>query len=165
MEDGDKKPEARRADCGANMGHTYTQLLYHVIWSTKERRPLIDSTWQADFLSYMGGIARREFGVLHAADGTRDHVHALLSIKADTAVSQAMNRLKSLSSAWAKGHAPSFAWQGGYAAFSVSRSQEEAVREYIAGQKRHHRTQTFEEEFIAFLDRHGIEYDPRYVFD
>ena len=157
--------EARRADCGANMGHTYTQLLYHVIWSTKERRPLIDSAWQAGLLAYMGGIARQEFGHLHAANATPDHVHALLSIRTDIALCRAMNRLKSLSSAWAKDHASGFAWQGGYAAFTVSRSQEAAVRAYIAGQEEHHRRQTFEEEFIAFLDRHGIEYDPRYVFD
>lgn len=148
------------------MGHTYSQLLIHVIFSTKDRRAQIDPTWRRDLFAYMGGIARREFGAIRCVNGTGNHIHLLLSLNADTALARAMNKLKSLSSRWVHDNIPSasaFAWQGGYAAFTVSRSREQEVQSYITRQEEHHRTRSFAEEYVAFLERHAIEYDPRFV--
>jgi len=116
----------------------------------------------------MAGVARKEFGWAKRIGGIRDHVHALLEVRADVPVSHAMNRLKSLSSGfvhktWRElGH---FGWQGGYAAFSVSPSKAGEVIRYIDGQAEHHAHMTFKEELMAFLDRHGVKYDPDHFLD
>ncbi|MFP3936993.1 MAG: IS200/IS605 family transposase [Phycisphaerae bacterium] len=109
----------------------------------------------------MGGVARNEAGRALAIGGASDHVHVLLSIRPDVSCSHAIMKLKSFSSGWVHREFPTlrdFAWQSGYAAFSVSQSQTERVRRYIANQNEHHRTRTFDEELNAILERHGIEY-------
>ena len=102
-----------------------------------------------------------------AIGGTKDHVHTLLSLPATMDVAKAVQLIKGGSSKWVhdnfRGHRK-FAWQDGYGAFSVSASQLDRAIAYINGQKEHHRKRTFQEEFIDFLDRHGVEYDRRYVF-
>ena len=150
------------------MGHTYGNLLVHAVFSTKERRPAIDDDLRPRLFAYMGGIARQEIGQAIIIGGTDNHVHSLLIVRADVPVSEAMRKLKGLSSGWVHQTLPersAFAWQSGYGAFSVSQSRAGEAEEYIRNQAEHHRRQTFEEEFIALLKRHGIEYDPRYVFD
>ena len=149
------------------MGHTYTNLLTHVIFGAKDRRPLIQPAFRKHLHRYLGGIARHEFGRALTVGGTEDHVHGLLSIRPDVALADAMCKWKSLSSGWLHKtitEAASFAWQEGYAAFSVSRSRMAEVTAYIARQEEHHKTRTFEEELIEFLERHGIDYDPRKVW-
>lgn len=99
--------------------------------------------------------------------GTSDHLHALVCLNPSVAVSHAVNHWKSLTSRWVHETFPEhrdFAWQAGYGAFSVRLSNREAVTQYIRGRPEHHRRQTFEEEFLALLERHGIAYDPRHVW-
>jgi REP element-mobilizing transposase RayT len=116
----------------------------------------------------MGGIIRSEKGSLLAIGGIEDHVHLYLRWRPDAAISDLMRALKSQSSKWLHEEFPTlatFAWQEGYGVFSVSKSQEVAVKNYIANQADHHRTTDFKTELLDFLQRHGIEYDGRYVFD
>jgi len=150
------------------MGHTYSRLLVHAIFSTKGRRPLIGDCFRERLYRYMGGIARSEFGRALKIGGTDNHVHALLSIRAVVSVAEAIRKFKGLASLWLHDNvteAADFAWQGGYGAFSVSESNVGMVDQYIARQSEHHKIKTFEEEFVEFLNRHGIEYDPKYVWD
>ncbi len=150
------------------MGHTYSNLLYHVTFSTKERRRTIREAWADRLHQYMAGIARDEFGKALAIGGTEDHVHGLLVLPTTVCIAEAMRKWKSLSSKWVNetlSPAEHFAWQNGYGAFTVSHSNAPQVATYIEGQAEHHKRMTFQEEFIALLERHGIEYDPRYVWD
>ena len=114
----------------------------------------------------MGGICRKENGQLFAAGGTADHVHLLASIHPSVSVSDMLRKVKASSSKWIHETFPEhkgFAWQEGYGAFSVSQSNVEQVRRYIEQQEEHHRHISFDEEFIEFLERHGLPYDERYV--
>lgn len=150
------------------MGHTYSNILLHTIFSTKDRRRMIDDSMRVRLNEYLGGIARAEFGATKIVGGTDDHIHGLISLRTDVSVASAMAKWKSLSSGWIHKAFPDqrdFAWQPGYGVFSVSQSQAAGVVEYIAGQEDHHRELTFEQEFLAFLRRHEIDYDPRMVFE
>lgn len=150
------------------MGHTYCKLLTHVVFSTKGRRPTIEERFRQRLFEYMAGLARAEFGHAVRLGGTADHVHGLIVVRPDVALSDAMRKWKSLSSKWVHEtfeRSADFGWQSGYAAFSVSLSNEEQVRAYIDSQAEHHRRQTFQDELIALLGRHGIEYDPQYIWD
>lgn len=149
------------------MPSTYSNLLYHIVFSTKDRAPLISDEIKEELYRYMAGIAREEGGTLLEIGGIEDHVHLLAKFKPSIAVSDMLRLIKTNSSKWMheeKGH-PRFGWQEGYAAFSVSESQVVAVRRYIRNQAVHHRRQSFQEEFVAMLERHGVEYDPRYLWD
>jgi putative transposase len=150
------------------MAGTYTNLLYHLIFSTKDRIPLITKGLQEDLYSYMGGIVRGEGGTLMEIGGVADHVHLLTKFKPTKSVSEMLNRIKAKSSKWVnEEHASNlrkFGWQDGYAAFTVSESLVPSVRRYIVGQEDHHRQKSFQEEFRALLDKHGIEYDERYLW-
>jgi len=150
------------------MGHTFSNILMHVIFSTKDRRPIIDEALQEKLRAYMAGVARHEFGWAKRIGGTEDHLHGLLQIRPDVSVAHAMNRWKSLSSGWVHKSFPErqdFAWQAGYGAFSVSPSKAAEVIRYIDNQPAHHKRRTFKEEFLEFLDRHGVSYDPERVFE
>jgi REP element-mobilizing transposase RayT len=149
------------------MGHTYASLLTHCIFSTKDRQPQITQQIAPDLFAYMGGVVRSIGGVALSINGVADHAHLLLSLPPTIAIAEAMRLVKANSSKWVHERWPErrmFAWQSGYGAFSVSRSNQEAVLAYIASQEEHHRTMTFQEEFVAFLKRHGIDYDERYVW-
>ncbi len=150
------------------MASTYTNLLYHIVFSTKDRIPLIQRDLQERLYEYMGGIIRGEGGVLLEIGGVPDHVHLLAKLKADTAVAVMLRLLKSNSSKWVNEERlvqGRFGWQTGYAAFSVSESQAAKVRQYIQTQESHHKKVSFKEELIALLKKHHIEYDERYIFD
>jgi REP element-mobilizing transposase RayT len=150
------------------MPNTYTKLLYHLVFSTKERRSLIDANWEDRLYSYIGGIVRHEKGDLLAAGGTADHIHLLVRYRADVAISDLLRSIKSNSSRWLHETFPEsrdFAWQEGYSAFTVSQSAVEDVKRYIANQKEHHRRRDFKEELLAILRLHEIEFDEKYVFD
>jgi len=150
------------------MGHTYSNLLLHVVFGTKERRPIIRDSFRVRLHEYLAGFARKEFGGALAVGGTADHVHGLILLPTDTSVAEAMRNWKSLSSKWVHETFPAetdFAWQEGYAAFSVSRSNVPQVATYIQRQTEHHKKMTFEEEFLALLERHEVPFDPRHVWD
>jgi REP element-mobilizing transposase RayT len=150
------------------MAHTFSNLLVHVIFSTKDRRPHLDAELKPQLFAYMGGIIRELDSKLFIINGPADHVHLLISLSAKWSVADAMRVLKTNSSRWVHEQWPQradFAWQTGYGAFSVSHSQRSKVWKYIEGQEEHHRTVTFQEEFVKFLKAHGIEYDERYIWE
>jgi REP element-mobilizing transposase RayT len=150
------------------MGHTYSNLLFHIVFSTKERKPLIRDSFRQRLYEYMSGMARNEFVRALTIGDTDNHLHALLVLPTDISVAEALRKWKSLSSKWVHETFPGetdFGWQDGYGAFSVSQSLVAHVRAYIDNQAEHHKKMSFEDEFIALLKRHGIEYDPRYVWD
>jgi len=117
---------------------------------------------------YIGGILRKQKAKLLAAGGVHDHIHLYASLPSTMCVAKFVNVVKSNSSRWIHERYPRarrFAWQDGYGAFSVSKSEEVRVMRYIANQERHHRKRTFKEEFLAFLIKHGVEYDLKYLWD
>ncbi len=153
---------------GNTIPGTYSQLLLHVVFSTKARNPWITPEVAERLYPYIGGIVRAERGVLYDIGGVEDHVHMYLRWRPDGSVSDLMRTVKSRSSKWIHDEFAAlreFAWQEGYSAFSVSKSQEEAVKKYIAGQAEHHRKEDFESELLRMLRAHGVECDEKYVFD
>jgi len=148
------------------MSHTYCSSLFHCVFSTKERQRTIIAEIQPRLWAYMGGIAREHQMKALGIGGMEDHVHLLLSLPSSVPIATAMREIKSASSHWMHQtcQIESFEWQEGYGAFSIGWSQVSSTLEYIAGQKEHHRTRDFQAEYIAFLKKHRIEYDPRYVW-
>ena len=150
------------------MPQSYASLHCHLIFSTKNREPSLSPTIQPRLFEYLGGILRAEDGRLIAAGGMPDHVHLLVSMGKQLSVADGVRIIKANSSKWVHETAPDlrgFAWQSGYGAFAVSHSQVEQVKACIANQADHHRTITFQEEFVRFLVRHGIDFDERYLWD
>ena len=150
------------------MAHTYTCLLDHIIFSTKGRVPFLDAELKERLFPFLGGIIRELGGVALSINGPTDHVHILASLPPTIAPSEFIGKVKANSSGWVHKTFPQqqdFKWQVGYAAFGVSFSQKQVVLDYIANQEEHHRIVSFQEELIAFLKKHGVDYDERYVFD
>ena len=146
------------------MSHTYFQNVMHVVFSTKERRKIIPPDMKERLWSYAAGICKHENVFVHAIGGIEDHIHLLLQFPATIAISEAIKTIKANSSGWMSDEIGKFAWQQGYGAFSVSKSNIAAVVRYIQNQEKHHKKMGFEEEFKALLEKHGIEFDPKYVF-
>jgi REP element-mobilizing transposase RayT len=150
------------------MAHTFTNLLVHIIFSTKDRSPFIDTELKPKPHAYLGGIIREEKGKAYAINGTADHVHLLASLPPTIALADAPRTIKTNSSRWLHEQSlnrRSFGWQTGYGAFSVIKSNAHEVVNYVVAQEEHHRRMTFQQEFIAFLERHGIKYDERYIWE
>ena len=150
------------------MASTLTNLLYHLVFSTKHREPIITPDLRDPLYAYIGGIIRSEGGILIEAGGMPDHIHLVAKFKPDTSVSDMVQVFKAKSSKWVNempDRTVRFAWQTGFGGFTVSESQLPIVRRYVRTQEEHHRTVTFQEEYLALLKRHRIEYDERYVFD
>ena len=148
------------------MPHSYISCLMHCVFSTSQRQKFISPDLQQRLWPFMGGIARENHIKALAIGGIEDHVHLLLSLPATIPIAKAVQVIKGGSSKWIHALSPShreFAWQEGYGAFSVGISQLEATVHYIQAQKEHHLKKTFEEEFLSFLKKHGLEYDERYV--
>jgi REP element-mobilizing transposase RayT len=140
----------------------------HVIFSTKDRRPLIAADLAPRLYEYLAGTARGNKCRLTAAGGVADHVHLLVSLGREIAIADLVRELKAGSSRWVHDTFPEmadFAWQAGYGAFSVSASMLDRVTRYINNQAEHHKKQSFQDEYREFLRKHGIEWDERYVWD
>jgi putative transposase len=146
------------------LSHTYFQNVMHVVFSTKERRKIIPAKMKERLWSYVAGLCQHQGIFVHAIGGMEDHIHLLLQFPATKAVSNVLMKIKANSSGWMSDEIGRFAWQEGYGAFSVSKSNIVTVVRYVQNQERHHRKMSFEDEFIALLEKHGIDYDPRYVF-
>ena len=142
------------------MSHTYVQNLLHVVFSTKERRKLIPTESQPRLWGFLAAVCKREKIIAHEIGGMDDHVHMLMQLPAALSLSDAIQEIKTSSSRWL---GREFAWQRGFSAFSVSSSNVPAVKRYIQTQESHHRKMSFDEEFVALLKKHGMEFDPRYV--
>ena len=144
------------------MGHTYTSTLFHIVFSTKVRRPAIAEP--PKLWAYLAGVARNlQYGAL-AIGGTENHVHVLLVLPGHVSVAEAVQKLKSNSSRWLGERGTWAGWQEGYGAFSVSASNVDAVRLYIQNQPEHHRRRSFEDEFLALLTKSGVAFQRPEVF-
>jgi putative transposase len=147
------------------MPSTHTCLLYHLVFATKHREPLISAPMRTRLHEYLGGVVLGFDGMPQGIGGVADHVHLLVGLKPTHRLSDFMRELKKASSGWMNetGGVPNFHWQEGYAAFSVSASARSDVQAYIAKQEEHHRVRTFREELILMLEKHGVAFDDRYL--
>ena len=147
---------------------TFTKLSYHIVFSTKYRSKSIAESFSERLYEYIGGIIRAKNGHLIEIGGVEDHVHLLANLSPTKSISDTIREIKANASKWRNElpeNAALFEWQKGYGAFTVSYSQIESVRHYIQNQREHHRTKTFEEEYIAFLKLHNIEFNYQYLFE
>ena len=150
------------------MSHSFINSLHHCVFSTKERRLMITPELQPRLFQYIGGIARENKIKLLAAGGVDDHVHLLISMPSTISIAKAMQLVKGGSSKWIHetfAEHRMFEWQEGYGAFSIGVGDIERTTNYINNQAGHHRKMDFKTEFLAFLKKHGIEYDEKYIFD
>ena len=158
-------PRQRRRKIPA-MPSTHLSLHYHVVFSTKNRVSNIADSWRDRLHAYLGGVVRNVHGVPEAIGGIADHVHLLIGLRATACLADVVRDIKGVSSRWVHEEIGdrAFAWQEGYGAFTVSVSQRDVVRAYIARQEEHHRKRTFQEEYVELLKRSGVEYDERYLW-
>lgn len=150
------------------MPGTYSQILLHTVFSTKRRATIITPEVQPRLYDYIGGLVRAQKGVVYALGGMSDHLHMLMRWRTDGTIADLMRAVKARSSVWVHRTFPSaaaFSWQEGYAVFSVSKSAEQDVKSYIENQAEHHKKRDFQEELLALLSAHGVDFDARYVFD
>lgn len=150
------------------MPQSLARLHIHLVFSTKNREPLISDPVRAALHRYMATVLQNLGCAPMLINSVEDHIHLLFDLSRTVAVSQAVEDVKKSSSKWIKTQGPEFAgfaWQAGYGAFAVSESNVETVRTYIAQQREHHRKKTFQEEYRQFLEKHRIAYDERYVWD
>ena len=150
------------------MGHTFSRVLLHVVFSTKGRRQSLFRDMRTNLLSYIGGIVRNDGAHLLTGNAVEDHVHLLLAIQPIHAPSHLVGSIKANSSRWIRTTYPElgdFAWQSGFGVFSVSESAAGGVSTYIRRQEEHHRRLPFAEELRLFLDKHGVTYDPNHYLD
>ena len=146
------------------MAHSFICVYVHIVFSTKDRQPLIAEDQQDKLWRYLGGILRNHGMKSVAIGGMPDHAHVLASLSSEASVAKAVNLLKSNSSKWMRERDRAFGWQEGYAAFSVSASALDSALEYIENQAQHHKKRDFKQEYLALLEKHGVAYDPRWVF-
>ncbi len=148
------------------MPSTHLSLHYHVVFSTKERHPLIDREWRERLHAYLAGIVRDLGGVPECVGGIVDHVHLLIGLKATHRLCDVLREIKVSSSKWVHEtiELREFTWQDGYGAFTVSENRREAVKQYILNQEAHHQTRTYQDEYLAFLRQAGVEFDERYLW-
>ncbi len=148
------------------MSSTHLSLHYHLVFSTKNRRPWIHESWQDRLHSYIGGTIRSLGGVSEAVGGVSDHIHILASLKATHCLAEVVRDIKKGSSIWIHNEINNrwFDWQDGYGAFTVCSSEIGAVRRYIQEQKEHHRKVTFQEEYLRILRQSGLDFDEKYLW-
>jgi REP element-mobilizing transposase RayT len=140
------------------MSHSFTHLVYHIVYATKHRSPCIEEAIQPDLYALLGNVVHSLGGVSFAVNGMSDHVHLLARLPASRALSDVVRAMKTSSSTRLGNAVPGFAWQTGYGAFTVSKSNEETVRRYVEHQKRHHAERNYLDEFRALLKAH--DFDP-----
>jgi len=148
------------------MSHAHTSLNYHLVFGTKKRAQLIESDMRDDLCRYLGGIIKAEAGIPLEINAVADHAHLLVRLPPTVLLADLLRTLKANSSKWlndTRFPRRTFAWQGGYAAFTVSQWQVARVSAYVRNQEEHHRKRTFREELIALFERNGVAYDVRYL--
>ena len=146
------------------MGSTFLSLHYHIVFSTKDWRPLILQDWPGGLHEYLGGTIRGLDGTPEAIGGVEDHMHLLVGLRASHCLADFVREVKKASSAWVKAkHDSQFGWQDGYAAFSASATHLAAIRDYIAKQEEHHRKLGFVDELKQLLERNQVHYNPEHL--
>jgi REP element-mobilizing transposase RayT len=152
-----------------NMSQSLAQIYVHLVFSTKHRRPYLqDPAIREELHRYPGGICNKLECPALRVGGVADHVHLLCRLGRSISIANLVKELKRASSLWLKIASPDlkgFHWQSGYGAFSISPSHVESVREYIGRQDEHHRTETFQDEFLRLLKKYALDYDARYIWD
>lgn len=150
------------------MPQSLAQILVHLVFSTRRREPVLAEDLRDELHAYIGGIVANRKGTLLKAGSVADHIHLLLAHPRTCSPADLVEEIKTGSSKWLKTKSPrlmQFHWQGGYGVFSISPAHRPALERYIAGQAEHHRKVTFQEEYRRLLEKYGIEYDERYVWD
>ncbi len=145
---------------------TYSNLNYHIVFSTKNRKPFLGKKVFERLCQYIAGICNKSEVKLFIINGIADHIHMAISLRPNGNISDFVRELKSNSSKWVHETFPElkyFQWQDGYSVFSVSHSGLDKVIEYIQKQQEHHEKMDFKEEMKAFLKKHGIEYNEQYI--
>ena len=147
------------------MSSTHLSLHYHFVFGTKNHEPIIAKEWRERLHAYLGGMIRTLDAVPEIAGGVADQVHLLVGLRATHTIADFLREIKAGSSAWIHNEIglKAFEWQAGYGGFTVSPSQRDVVRRYIENQEVHHRTRAFREEYLALLERSGVEFNPRFV--
>jgi putative transposase len=148
------------------MPSTHLSLHCHIVFSTKDRRPQIADEWRLRLHEYLGELIRAADAVPECVGGVADHVHLLVGLKATHTLATFVQDIKQTSSRWVHESlgTKDFSWQQGYAAFTVSVSNCETVKEYIVKQPEHHRAKTFQEEYLALLKKHQVAYEEKYLW-
>jgi REP element-mobilizing transposase RayT len=148
------------------MPSTHSSLHIHIVFSTKERIPMISNEWRNRLHSYLGGIVKGLEGVPLAVGGIADHVHLLVGLKTSHRIDYLLRDVKADSSGWVHKEIgkTKFAWQKGYSVFTVSPSNIEGVKRYVLNQEEHHRRKTFQEEYVELLKAANIEYDEQFLW-
>jgi putative transposase len=150
------------------MANTFTQIYIHIVFSVKRRVSLIQQDWREELHKYITGIIQNKDHKVLAINTMPDHIHILIGMRPDASLSELVRDVKANSSKWInekKFLKIKFLWQEGYGAFSYSHSQLDEVIHYIKEQQEHHKKRTFKEEYISFLKKYYVPYDPKYVFD
>ena len=145
------------------MSDTFSNLSVHVVFSTKDRIPLITRRVRKRVFPYIGGVIKGLGGTVIAIGGMPDHAHFVARLPTNMCVADFVRKIKANSSKWMNERATDmkFGWQRGYGAFSISESVVSSVAQYVRNQERHHRSRSFEEELMMLLTRHGIGFDER----
>ena len=150
------------------MPQSLANILVHLIFSTKDRRPLIRDDVREHLHAYIVGILENQQSPSLQTNSVEDHMHILFVLSKNLPLAKIVQEVKQSSSKWIKDQGDAyrdFAWQNGYAAFSVSESQRDVVSEYIRNQPEHHAKISFQDELRKFFEKHGVKYDERYVWD
>ena len=150
------------------MPQSLSLVIVHLVFSTKERQPFLDTTVRSSLYAYLATVARNAGCECYRAGGTADHVHLSIRLSRTITIANLVEQLKTSSSKWIKTQTPdvgAFSWQRGYGCFSVGPQDLEALLTYIDNQEEHHRKRTFQEEFRMFLEKYGVKYDEAYVWD
>ena len=150
------------------MPQSLSHCIIHVIFSTKNRRPFLDSATRSKLHAYLATVARNTDCECYRVGGMADHVHLAIRLSRTVPIADLVENLKTSSSKWLKNQTPeltSFSWQRGYGCFSVGPSDLDALCAYIDNQEEHHRIRTFQEEYRMFLNKYGVKYDETYVWD
>lgn len=148
------------------MANTYTQLYFHIVFAVNGRKNFIDRSWKEELYKYIAGIITNKNQKLYIVNGMPNHIHLLISTKPNCNLSALVRDIKANSSKWINEKQlinGKFQWQNGFGAFTASQSGVKPVIRYIENQEQHHKTKTFQEEYIRFLDEYEVVYEPEYL--
>ncbi len=150
------------------MAGTFSQIYIHYVFAVKDRQNLLQKPWREEVFKYISGIIKGKDQKPIIINGVSDHVHVFVGLKPSMNISDLVRDIKNNSSNFINNNKfikGKFSWQNGYGAFSYAHSQIESVYQYILNQEEHHRKKTFREEYIEFLQKFGIDYNEKYLFD
>jgi putative transposase len=150
------------------MSQSLSNILIHIVFSTKERRPFIQPAIEQDLHHYITGICEAHDCPVYQIGGMEDHIHILISLSRTISLSKLIGEIKANSSKWIKGKGLNyqyFAWQSGYGVFSIGQSGFQPTVHYIAQQKEHHKKGSFQEEFLSMLKKYQVSFDEKYLWD